>query len=234
MTAVQFDHGTLASLPPPVARYFAFALARGQPRLKRARLGFSGTFAVKPNVWSPFTAREVMTADPIGFEWEARIRVLRFLSVRVCDTYVTGEGRTRATVMGLPLVDQRGSPQIAVAALQRFLAEAVWMPTALLPSPQVSWEAIDDTSARVTCIDGLTTASLDVAFGSEDEIVTVSAMRYRAVGGALTLTPWIGEHRDYRRLNGMMIPTSGEVAWILDSGVTPYWRGQLIDSEFEV
>jgi hypothetical protein len=40
-------------------------------------------------------------------------------------------------------------------------------------------------------------------------------------------------HRDYKRVDGFMIPTTGEVAWVLPEGRAPYWRGQLIDVRFE-
>jgi hypothetical protein len=229
-----FDPARLAGLPAPVARYLAFALSPGQRMIARAHLRSSGTFASRPNAWARFTAKQDVRTEPPEFVWDARIAMMPLVPVRVRDRYVAGEGSMRATFAGLvPIVNQHGTPELAAASLQRFLAEAVWYPTALLPGAALSWSAMDDRNARVTLTDGPTTASLDVTFGSAGEIETISTMRYRDVKGTPILTLWVGHHRDYRRLSGMMIPTSGEVAWVLSSGPEPYWRGRLVAATFD-
>lgn len=43
-----------------------------------------------------------------------------------------------------------GGPEIDRAALSRYLSEAVFFPTALLPSNKLSWESISDDSATAT------------------------------------------------------------------------------------
>jgi hypothetical protein len=221
----------LDTLPPSVARYFEFALGSDRRPIRRAHLRFTGKFAAKPNAWAPFTAEQDITPVPPGFVWDARIRMVGPVSVRVRDSYSNGVGTMRATVAGVfGIVDQHGTREMAAASLQRFLAEAVWVPTALLPRDGLSWSEIDDTTARVTLTDRETTVSLDMTFGTRGEIVDASGVRFRDVKGTPVPTPWIGEHRDYERIDGMMIPTSGEVAWVLpEGGRTPYWRGRLVE-----
>ena len=60
----------------------------------------------------------------------------------------------------MSLANLRGTPEVAQGELMRFLVEAVWYPTALLPSQGVQWEAVDDTSAKATLKDGATTLTL--------------------------------------------------------------------------
>ena len=232
MTAVSaIDNWT--GLPEPVAQYLAFALPSDWRRITHAHLRFTGTFAAKPNVWTPFTAEQDIWTDPPGFVWDARIAMLPLLRVHVRDSYTNGKGAMRARVGGLfRIVDQHGTPEIAAAALQRFLAEAVWVPTALAPRPGLVWSPIDTATARATLTDGPTTVSLNMTVGPSGEIVGTSGMRYRDVKGRPVLTRWVGEHRDYRRIENMMIPTSGEVAWVVDEGRVPYWRGQLVEVRF--
>jgi hypothetical protein len=43
----------------------------------------------------------------------------------------------------------------------RFLAEAPWYPTTLLPGQGVRWKAIDDSTASATIQDGDTRVTLD-------------------------------------------------------------------------
>ncbi|MCK7496613.1 MAG: hypothetical protein MZW92_41150 [Comamonadaceae bacterium] len=75
------------------------------------------------------------------------------LAVHVHDAYVAGEGILHPAVMGLiSLTDLRGtSPEpggVAQGEFLRYLAEAAWYPTALLPSQGVRWIAVDDNAAR--------------------------------------------------------------------------------------
>ena len=59
--------------------------------------------------------------------------------VVVRDAFLNGKGSTRALALGVwPVASIEGTDAIAVAALQRYLAEAVWFPIALLPE-NFSW-----------------------------------------------------------------------------------------------
>ena len=229
-----FEVAQIEGLPPPVGRYFRVALTPGQRYVRHAHLRFTGTFAARPNAWSPFTAEQDVTATPPGFVWDARVAIMPVVAIRARDSYVGGEGRMRVSVAGLvPIINQNRTPEMAAASLQRFLAEAVWLPTALLPGNGLSWLALDHSTSRATLTDGPTTVSLDFGFGPTGEIQTVSGMRYRDVKGTPVLTSWTGRHADYTRIDGMMIPTSGEVAWVLPEGRTPYWRGRLVETKFD-
>ena len=73
------------------------------------------------------------------------------LNVLVHDAYIAGEEFLQADLLGLvTLADIRDTSEAAQGEQMRFLAEAAWYPTALLPSQGVRWEAIDDLSARAT------------------------------------------------------------------------------------
>ena len=234
--APTFSPEQLAGLPAPVARYFTFALTPGQPLVRHARIQWEGEFRSAPNArWSPFTAAQHVTVQPPGFVWDATIRVAPLLSIRVCDGYVNGEGVMVGKLAAIvPIVDQRGTPEMAAGALSRYLGEALWLPTALLPSAGVSWTSVDDTTARATLTDGPAGVSADVRFGADGEIVGMSMTRYRDVKGRGVPTPFEAQLRGgYRRVSGMMIPAHGEVAWILPEGRFAYWRGRPTEIEYD-
>jgi hypothetical protein len=235
-----FSPADVAGLPPPAARYFGFALPPGQPLVRRARLRWEGEFRSAPNAkWSPFTAEQVITVHPPGFVWSASIRMAPLLHVRVRDAYVAGRGDMLGRVAGLITVaDQGGTPEMAAGALARYLGEAAWVPTALLPSAGVAWTAIDDSTARATLTDRGTSVTADFHFGATGQILSVSMIRYRDVDGRGVPTPFVGRYgADYRRVGGMMVPASGEVEWLLPEGAEQgpfaYWRGRLLRSEYE-
>ncbi|MGZ8376130.1 MAG: DUF6920 family protein [Gemmatirosa sp.] len=230
----------LDAAPAPVRRYLAFALTPGQRPVRRARVEHAGAFAAEPGQWRPFRSVQHFTADPPGFVWDARLSMApspfdALATVRVRDGYLAGVGSMRAAVAALVLVAaQEGTREIASSALWRYLAEAVWFPTALLPSDRLTWTAVDDRTARATLRDRGAVAVADFHFGHDGEVVRVTGVRYRAVGDAQVATPTEGRHRAYARIGGMMVPTEGEVAWLLPEGPHAYWRGRLRHAVYEV
>lgn len=232
-----FDPRELAALPPPVRRYLTAVLQPGQAMPVAASYAHRGTFRLgeeRPR-WASFTSNQRVVADRPGFDWDARIAMGGGLAVRVHDAYVLGEGYLHAEILGWTVAEQRGTPEAALGELQRFLAEAPWMPTLLLPGQDVGWEAIDDSSARATLTDGTTTATLDFHFGADGLVERVSAAaRWRLVGGKPVATPWVGRFWNYALLGGMKVPLDGEVAWMLPDGPLPYWRGHLQAVEYDV
>jgi len=224
----------IAALPAPVIRYFDFALTQGQPVVTGARIEWDGEFSMRPGRWSAFTATQHYRVHPPGFVWDARIWMTGILPVLVRDSYADHEGSLRAAIGGIVKVaDSRGTVEIAQGELLRYLAEAVWFPTALLPSAGVTWSAIDDDSATARLSDGVTTVSLDAHFGTTGEIESLSAIRPREVRGASVLTPWVAHVGGYAPHDGMMVPTSGDVEWHLPTGALPYWRGRVVTARYD-
>lgn len=228
-----------SDLPAPVARYVAFALPTDAVRIRTVRIRWRGEFQLRPGSgWRPFTAEQHYTTRPPGFVWDASIRMLPLVPVRVRDAYVAGEGSMLGRAGGLmTVVRQGGTPELAAGALTRWLGEAVWFPTALLPGVMpgdgVRWEPVDDGTARATLTDGATTVSAEFHVAPTGEITGMTAMRYRDVNGTGVPTPFEGRYEDFARRNGVMIPMSAEVAWLLPEGRFPYWRGHPVEIVYD-
>lgn len=227
-----FSPQDLAKLPAPVRRYFAFALTPGQAIVRTARIRQTGEFALRAGAWKPFTAIEDLSTEPPAFLWDARITMAGPISFFVRDSYLEREGALYAAIGALVSVaDVRGTQAIAAGELLRYLAEAVFYPTALLPRDGISWTAIDDGSARVTLVDGATTVSCMMTFGERGEIVGMRAMRRRDAKDTEAI-PWIGRFRDYRSIAGMMVPAYSEIEWHLPDGPSPYFRGHNVETSY--
>ena len=234
--ATTFSPDQLVGLPAPVSRYFAFALTPGQSLVRHARIRWEGEFRSAPNAeWKRFTALQNYMVRPPGFVWDATIRLMPLVPVRVRDGYVDGEGVMLGKIAaGISVADQRGTPEMGAGALSRYLGEAVWLPTALLPSAGVFWTPVDDATACATLTDGSTSVSADFHFAPGGEIARVSMDRYRDVGGRGVPTGFEGQFRSgYRRVAGMMVPVDGEVAWLLPESRFAYWRGRPAHLEYD-
>ena len=232
----RYDPRELTGLPGTVQRYFRAALRPGQRMISALTLDHAGTFNMSERGarWLEFASTQRVLLSRPGFDWDARIRLLPGLAFRVHDAYAAGEGILTARLLGLPVVNLRGTPELARGELMRFLAEAAWYPTALLPSQGVHWTPVDDRHARATFADGDTRVSLAFGFGTDALIESVRADdRGRMVAGKVVPTPWEGRWNHYVERDGMQVPLEGEVAWILPEGRQPYWRGRVTRLEHE-
>ena len=229
-----FNVRELDGLPAVVQRYFRAALPDGARIIDAVSVEHAGSFNTGETVdrWKPFTSRQRVILRRPGFVWDGRIAMAPGLGVHVHDAYVAGEGMLHPALLGLfSLADLRGGGELARGELMRFLAEAAWYPTALLPSQGVSWQAIDEMSARATLTDAGLAVALDFHFDAQGLIASVRAeARGRSVGGAMVMRPWEGRWSNYQLKAGMRVPLTGEVAWLLpasEGGRKPYWRGTI-------
>jgi hypothetical protein len=230
------DFGELDPLPAPVRRYFRAVLTEGAPLVAAATVRHVGTFDMGETSpqWKPFRSRQRVVTRARGFVWSGVVALLPGVPVRVHDAYVGGDGLLHAALLGVvPVVEMAGS-DVSEAELTRFFAEAVWYPTALLPSQGVRWDAIDERSARATLTDGAHRLTMLFRFGADGLIESVRAdARGRAVAGRVVPTPWEGRWSNHAQRDGMRVPLTGEVAWLLPEGDKPYWRGTIESLRYE-
>ncbi len=238
LTPTRYDAAReLDGLPPPVRRFFRAVLKDGQPLIAAAAIEHRGMFnlaAEGADQWKPFTSAQRAVMRRPGFVWDGRVSMAPGVVVYVHDAYVAGVGILHPAVMGLiSLTDLRGTSAepggVAQGEFMRYLAEAAWYPTALLPSQGVRWTAVDEHSAQATLSDGAVSAALLFRFDAQTGVIeSVRAeARGRTVGKTVVLTPWEGRWSDYAERDGMRVPSRGEVAWLTTDGRRTYWRGEV-------
>lgn len=235
-----FHEGDLAGLPAPVVRYFRRVLRDGQPMITSASIAWEGEFNMgRPGAdnWRPFTAEQEFVPGAPGFVWNARVAMMPGLPVFVRDSFVEGRGAMRGAVWGLiSVVTAEGTPTLASGALQRYLGEATWLPTALLPRSGVMWAAIDDTRARATLSAGDTTVSLEFRFDEQGRNISVFApARFYDDGRQPPVArPWEARNSTFGEHNGVTVATASVAEWQLPEGPFAYWRGRPVRVVYRV
>lgn len=229
--ALHVDGDPFQELPAPVARYLRLALRDARPPIVLARLRQAGELRTDPRSdrWMPFEATHTVTPGAPGFVWDARVRLLPFVHLRVRDAYVAGQGSGRVSLLSaIPVASQGAREEVSSGSLHRYLAEAVWYPTSLLPGPALRWTPLTDTTAMATLTDAGITVSLEFRINDRGEVAAIyTPGRWGAFEGGYRQVPWEGHFRGYRERAGMLVPAEGDVGWHVDGQWRCVWKGRV-------
>jgi hypothetical protein len=143
----------LSALPAPARRYLSHALGEHPGTASGVRMRMRGS-VVQSDRRLALSAQEIL-APPHGFVWRARARIGPMV-VTVRDFYYERTSRVDVRLLGIvPMGGERG-PDTMASSRGRLAAEAVWVPSMLMPRPGVRWSDVDDDCAQVhLLIDGV-------------------------------------------------------------------------------
>jgi hypothetical protein len=238
--ASRYQVSELEGLPATVQSYFRSALTDGQPIVTAVTVQHSGTFNVTGlgtrALWLPFTSEQRVVTNRPGFVWNARMAVIPGVAILVHDAYVAGVGTLHPSVCGLfALTHQTGNGDIARGELMRYMMEAAWYPTALLPSQGTTWRAVDASTADATMVDAHISMTMRFTFGADGLIESVRAdARGALIDGKVVMLPWGGRMSNYQERAGMRVPFTAQAAWLPPGESKPYWRGTISSVVYEL
>ena len=231
-----FSFNDLEGLPEPVQRYFKYALKDGQEHIKFVRLKQVGEFRMKENQsWMPIKAEQYFATEDPAFIWRVKFTMAPFIWIDGRDMYYQGKGNMLIKVLSTITVADATGSEMDISSLIRFLAEAPWFPTALLPSDYLEWKEIDSNSARAVIKDNGYTALGIFTFNEKGEIIKfVTNDRYMEADGKYFKEQWAGYYRNYQEIEGMKIPMEGEVEWNLSDRDLQYAKLKITDIQYNV
>jgi hypothetical protein len=230
-----FDRAAIAGLPTPVQRYFNYTFKEPVNAYTVVRLEEAGDFRLPlSGDFNPTTAEQVIAIGTPALVFSATTPVFTGVWARAYDYFAGGEMEMKARILSaITVVDESETEELNRISIRRWLLESPLYPMALLPGGPITWEAVDDQSARATVrADGLQ-ASMLFHFNDEGQITYLSAEK----DGDLT-TPYhgSGEHvtrDDYRLVGNMMIPHRFTISRAAGGEVFPFFDGGLTRIEFE-
>jgi hypothetical protein len=228
---------SLNSLPAPVQRYLRLAMPEAPAHLSRVWLRQRGALrtGTRAASWLRFTAEHQVAPRAVGFVWNARVALFPGAHLRVLDSLIDGRGAGRVSLMSvLRLSAAAGDLQMNSGSVHRFLAEAVWYPSALLPSARLCWSPIDDHRALATLTTGDVGVSLEFRFNAAGEAILVCTPgRWGRFADGYRQVAWEGRFGDYTVIDGMRVPRHGEVGWYDDRLWRKVWEGSIEEFRYE-
>ena len=228
----ELDTAELPSeLPEPVYRHFQATLGERVPRIETATVWGRGDFNFN-GLWTHVRFKSYH--DP-GREFlrDQEISWFGMPILRGVDAYLGGKGSLDITgLFGLLNISDSGEKFDQGQNLAMWAEALYTTPSVLVLDPQVRWQPIDDTSARLIVPFGEQEEdSLRVEFDPESGLMTsMSGMRYR--DQEETKTPWRGEFSDWRTVHGMKVPHRVVGTW--EDWEGPYVILDLEGAEYNV
>jgi hypothetical protein len=220
----------LAGLPGPAQRYLRYAGVIGKPMVDTVRVRQACRMRLAADGISfPLVAEQWYAVEPPGFVWDATVPVAGVPVVRGRDGYVDGHGMMAIKAGSVvPIVDAAG-PEMDLASLTRYLSEMPWFPSAFLRE-RVTWEAVDDTTVRVTLADGDLRASGTMTIDPDGRLVEFRTQRHAMVGDRYELRPWRAPTHGYGEFEGLRLPVRGAAVWTMPDGTDlPYIEIEVTD-----
>ena len=117
-------------------------------------------------------------------------------------------------------------------SMLRYLNEMMWFPTAFL-GDNVSFEAIGDTSARVTLTDHGRTATATMSFDAEGRLTEFVAKRSAMAAGGSRLATWSVPVIEYGEVEGLRLPVRVKAVWRLADGDLDYIDVRITQLQYE-
>jgi hypothetical protein len=224
--------GMLAELPEPVRRYLRYTGIVGKPFPGAVWLRQQGRMRLaQGQPWVSLDAEEHYSVQPPGFVWAGTARLGPLPVARARDMYADGQGRMLVKAASLwPVADASGE-QMNQAAMMRYLSEMIWFPAAFL-ARNISFEAMDDSSARVTFTDHGRTAAGTLFFDEEGRLTDFVAKRYRTPGASSPQT-WSTPVTGYGEFEGLRLPARGKAVYKTADGDFEYIEVTITELDYD-
>jgi hypothetical protein len=188
------------------------------PVVRLQQVGMLRTDA-RSDRWLTFDAEHTVAPLATAFVWNARVAIAPPLHVRVRDAFLDGTGSGRVSLLSaFTVAADAATPEMNSGSLHRFLAEAVWYPSALLPSHKLRWTPIDSTKALATLTESSTSVSLEFRFADEGHVTGIfTPARWGTFEGGYQQHPWEGHQH---AADALLQPTGVRAGVAISRGCT--------------
>ncbi len=241
-----FDPAFIAELPELAQRYFRYTIAPGTPLVSVVEIDMEGQLGLgtkdKPS-YRPMKARQILT-PPLGLVWKVQAG-----PISGSDGARPDRSWTRFWFMNfLPVVRVSGISDHHRSAFGRIVAEsAFWVPASLLPGSafsgggqssiesKVSWEAVDENTARAIVSFGRYKQSVELTIEADGRPSRVMIQRWsnENTGRVFREQPFGGYLSDFREIGGYRLPMRVEGGNLIGTDdYFPFYKAEVREIRF--
>ncbi len=223
----------IINLPNPVKNWLRNSGVIGKPFIYMGKVTQSAEMKMKPNQknWIRATAVQYTTIETPAFIWVVDVSMNSVLNFVGRDKFQKGKGEMLIKIYSLiDVVKERGE-KLDEGTIQRYLGEMVWFPS-LAVSRYITWEQIDDTTAKATMDYMGTKGSGTFYFNSRGDVTKFVAMRYMGNDSTSKKYEWVLLVEDYETFAGIKVPSKMTATWKLGEGDWTWLKLEITDIKY--
>lgn len=213
------EEDDIGHLPKPVKKWLRNSGAVGSPFISNGKIYQEAKMKLSPKQekWMAAEAVQYTTIEKPSFIWTVDVKMNPLIKFKGRDKYENGRGHMLIKVNSLiNIVNEKGD-KLDRGTVQRYLGEIVWFPSMAI-SPYISWEEINDSSAKATLrYEGIIESGI-FHFNKDGEVIKYTAFRYKGNEQESSRYDWVMDISEYGFFEGIKIPTKMSSTWKLDEG----------------
>lgn len=210
----------IQDLPDPVQRWLQFTGVIGKETIQSVYMEQSYKIKLKPEQtkWFDASAAQVSTTSPPAFVWTVDMKIMPMLFAFGRDKFSNGQGEMLIKLLSIfPIAKDGPNLQIDESAIQRYIGELVWYPSAALLD-FYSWQQLGENTVQVTLEMNGKMGSGIFEFDGTGKLLKFSALRYMGSGPDAVKKEWFVRPLTFQEFEGILIPSKCTATWVLDEG----------------
>jgi hypothetical protein len=221
----------LASLPPPVQRYIRMSGAVEQPQVNQLSATWHGRMRASPSEpWMPFVAEQHNFYGSLPSRLFSMRATRGGVPIDVFHRYVGEVATFRVKLLSLfTMVDSKG-PELDRGETVTVFNDLCLLAPSRLIDRTITWEALDERSARAHFTRGRYTITADLFFNEAGELSDFQSNdrpRASSDGKSMGAQGWNTPIRDYRTFGTRRLGTFGETRYDDPAGAFTYGEFEL-------
>jgi len=222
-------------LPTPVYKWIQNTGMIGKPVIQSAYVKQKALMKMKPEQkdWKPAKAEQFTVMDVPAFIWTVNMNIAPFIKIKGRDKFVNGKGEMLVKMNSLINVVNEKGEHMDKGTLQRYLGELVWYPSLAL-SPYISWETIDEFSAKATMNYNGTSGNGTFYFDEKGDFIKFITLRFKGNEAEAKRYPWILTVDDYAVFEGIKVPSKMKATWKLEEGDWTWLDLEITDIKYNI
>ncbi|MGM0580861.1 MAG: DUF6544 family protein [Bacteroidota bacterium] len=231
--AGQLSENDIKELPKPIKLWLKNSGAIGKPIITKGKVIQEAKMKMNTGQenWLDATAIQYSTIDVPAFIWTVDVEMNPLISFQGRDKYTDGKGEMLIKLYSLINVVNEKGEKLNEGTLQRFLGEMVWFPSLAL-SEYITWEQINDSTAKATMDYQGTKATGTFFFDSNGDFIQFTADRFKGNEADSKRYKWVLNVDDYKTFEGIKVPSKMNATWELEEMDWNWLKLEIVDIKY--
>jgi hypothetical protein len=231
-----FTYSELEDQPNLVKRFFRSVVSDSILIPKFVTIEQSAQFKTDVNSdWKQLKATQYFSTELANFIWVSEMKTSKFFWVNAIDSYINGKGNMLIKLNSSITVADSWGIELDKSGLFRYISEAVFFPTKLLPTKNLLWNILDSNLAEIKFTNSANSIVAKLYFDTEYKITKIETYdKYRALGENFEKSLYTVYFSNYKTVNNhFKVPKKMEVEWDLAAGKFNYGKFKIDEITYE-